>query len=127
MTSGHAAVEILTMSPQQFVAFNAKRYDKLRIEDSQQNEIIAQVGALVKSEHGPLGSIFDGFMPTSYGGTIREIDVPLIQMPTMHEEETNVPRRRTATSPAGSSGFTRWPASAMSTRAITYACIRIHA
>ena len=34
--------------------------------------------------------IFDGFMPTSTGRRSREIDVPLIQMPTMHEVETNV-------------------------------------
>jgi hypothetical protein len=134
MTSGHAAVEMLTTSPQQFTAFNAKRYDKLHIEDGQQNEIIAQVGALVRSDRGPLGKlrvrkmvmagtsmssgtlvnylpahmvfrtpdmqrIFDGFMPTSYGGTIREIDVPLIEMPTMHEEETNVPRRQDSDEP----------------------------
>jgi Alpha/beta hydrolase domain len=135
MTSGHAAVEMLTTSPQQFVAFNAKRYDTLHIEDGQQNEIIAQVGALVKSDRGPLGKlrvrkmvmagtsmssgtlvnylpahmvfrtpdmqrIYDGFMPTSYGGTIREIDVPLIEMPTMHEEETNVPRRQDSDEPS---------------------------
>ena len=43
--------------------------------------------------------IFDGFMPTSYGGTIREIDVPLIEMPTMLEEETNVPRRQDGDEP----------------------------
>jgi hypothetical protein len=134
MSSGHAAVEMLTTSPEQFVAFNAKRYEKLHIEDGQQNEIIAQVGALVKSDRGPLGKsrvrkmvmagtsmssgtlvnylpahmvfrtpdmqrIFDGFMPTSYGGTIREIDVPLIEMPTMQEEETNVPRRQDSDEP----------------------------
>ncbi|HVY66401.1 MAG TPA: alpha/beta hydrolase domain-containing protein [Gammaproteobacteria bacterium] len=134
MSSGHAAVEILTTSPDQFVAQNAKRYEKLRIADGQQNEIIAQVGALVKSDRGPLGKlhvrkmvmsgssmssgtlanylpahmvfrtpdmqrIFDGFMPTSYGGTIREIDVPLIQLPTMLEEETNVPRRQDSDEP----------------------------
>ncbi len=84
----------------------------MKVEDGQQNEIIAQVGALVRSSKGPLGSlrvrkmvmggtsmsagtlinylpahmvfrtpemgrIFDGFMPTSNGSTIREIDVPL--------------------------------------------------
>jgi hypothetical protein len=38
--------------------------------------------------------IFDGFMPTSNGSTIREIDVPMIHMPTMHEVETNVTRRQ---------------------------------
>jgi hypothetical protein len=134
MSSGHAAVEVLTTSPQQFTAMNAKRYEKLKLADGQQNEIIAQVGALVKSDRGPLGKlhvrkmvlagtsmssgtlvnylpahmvfrtpdmqrIFDGFMPTSYGGTIREIDVPLIEMPTMLEEETNVPRRQDSDEP----------------------------
>jgi len=41
-----------------------------------------------------MSRIFDGFMPTSNGSTIREIDVPLIHMPTMHEVETNVTRRQ---------------------------------
>jgi hypothetical protein len=128
MDSGHAAVEVLTTSPQQFTAFNAARYTKLAIADGQQNEIIAQVGALLKSDRGPLPTparkivlagtsmssgtlinylpghmvfrtpdmqrIYDGFLPTSVGSTIREIDVPLIEMPTMHEVETNVPRRQ---------------------------------
>jgi hypothetical protein len=128
MNAGHAAVEILTTSPQPFAAFNAARYGKLAIADGQQNEIIAQVGALLKSDRGPLPTparkivlagtsmssgtlinylpghmvfrtpdmqrIYDGFLPTSVGSTIREIDVPLIEMPTMHEVETNVPRRQ---------------------------------
>jgi hypothetical protein len=135
MDAGHAAVEIVTTSPQQFVAFNGPRYERMRIEDGQQNEIIAQVAALVRSNKGPLGSlrvrkmvmggtsmsagtlinylpahmvfrtpemnrIFDGFMPTSNGSTIREIDVPIIQMPTMHEVETNVTRRQDSDEPS---------------------------
>jgi hypothetical protein len=134
MDAGHAAVEIVTTSPQQFVAFNGPRYERMKIEDGQQNEIIAQVGALVRSSKGPLGAlrvrklvlggtsmsagtlinylpahrvfrtpelnrIFDGFLPTSTGSTIGEIDVPLIQMPTMHEVETNVPRRQDSDEP----------------------------
>jgi len=133
MDSGHAAVEILTTSPQQFTAFNATRYAKLAIADGQQNEIIAQVGALLRSDRGPLPKparkivlagtsmssgtlinylpahmvfrtpdmqrIYDGFLPTSTGSTIREIDVPLIEMPTMHEVETNVPRRQDSDEP----------------------------
>ncbi len=128
MDAGHAAVEIVTTSPQQFVAFNAARYGNLKVENGQQNEIIAQVGALLRSSKSPLAGpvrkmvmggtsmsagtlinylpahmvfrtpemsrIFDGFMPTSNGSTIREIDVPLIHMPTMHEVETNVTRRQ---------------------------------
>jgi hypothetical protein len=133
MDSGHAAVEIVTTSPQQFVAFNAQRYGSLKVENGQQNEIIAQVGALMRSAKSPLtgpvrkmvmggtsmsagtlinylpahmvfrtpemNRIFDGFMPTSNGSTIREIDVPLIQMPTMHEVETNVTRRQDGDEP----------------------------
>lgn len=133
MDSGHAAVEILTTSPQQFTVFNSARYAKLAIADGQQNEIIAQVGALLKSDRGPLPDparkivlagtsmssgtlinylpghmvfrtpdmqrIYDGFLPTSTGSTIREIDVPLIEMPTMHEVETNVPRRQDSDEP----------------------------
>jgi hypothetical protein len=133
MDAGHAAVEIVTTSPQQFVAFNAERYGILKIENGQQNEIIAQVGALMRSSKSPLagpvrkmvmggtsmsagtlinylpahmvfrtpemGRIFDGFMPTSNGSTIREIDVPLIQMPTMHEVSTNVTQRQDGDEP----------------------------
>jgi hypothetical protein len=43
--------------------------------------------------------IYDGFMPTSAGQTIQELDVPLIQLPTMHEVETNVPRRQDSDEP----------------------------
>jgi Alpha/beta hydrolase domain len=134
MDSGHAAVEILTTSRDQFVAFNAERYKNLAIEDGQANDILAQVGALVKSGHGPLGrlkvrktvmsgssmssgtlinylpahmvyrtpdmqDIYDGFIPTSAGQTIMDIDVPLIQMPTMLEAENNVPRRQDSDEP----------------------------
>jgi hypothetical protein len=133
MDAGHAAVEIVTTSPQQFVAFNAARYDNLQVENGQQNEIIAQVAALLRSSRSPLAGpvrklvmggtsmsagtlinylpahmvfrtpemnrIFDGFMPTSTGSTIREIDVPLIEMPTMHEVETNVTRRQDSDEP----------------------------
>jgi alpha/beta hydrolase family protein len=133
MDSGHAAVEILTTSGDPFKTFNAARYDRLKIEDGQQNEIIAQVGALIRSKQSPLGGsvrklvmsgssmssgtlinylpahlvyrtpemqrIFDGFMPTSTGATIMDVDVPLIQLPTLHEVETNVPRRQDSDDP----------------------------
>jgi hypothetical protein len=134
MDSGRAAVEILTTSQDQFVAMNAARYSKLAIADGQQDEIIAQVGALVRSKSALTGGaavrkmvmsgssmssgtlinylpahlvyrtpdmqrIFDGFMPTSVGATIMDIDVPLIQLPTMHEVETNVPRRQDSDEP----------------------------
>jgi len=134
MSSGHAAVEILTTSPKQFTDLNAKRYADLKIEGGQANDILAQVGALVKSDHGPLGKlkvrkmvlsgssmssgtlinylpahmvyrtpdmqhIYDGFMPTSAGQTIMDVDVPLIQLPTMLELENNVPHRQDSDEP----------------------------
>ena len=134
MDSGHAAVEILTTSPAQFVELNPERYRDLKIEDGQANDILAQVGALVKSANGPLGDvavrkmvlagtsmssgtlfnylpahavyrtpdmqhIYDGYFPTSTGGTAAEIDVPIIQMPTMHEVEGNITRRQDSDEP----------------------------
>jgi hypothetical protein len=133
MDAGHAAVEIVTTSPQPFVAFNAARYGGMKVENGQQNEIIAQVGALLRSSKSPLAGpvrkivlggtsmsagtlinylpahmvfrtpemnrIFDGFMPTSTGSTVREVDVPIVQMPTMHEVETNVTRRQDSDEP----------------------------
>jgi hypothetical protein len=127
-------VEILTTSPAQFTALNAKRYEKLAIADGQQNEIIAQVASLIRAKSPLTGGaavrklvmsgtsmsagtlinylpahlvyrtpemqrIFDGFMPTSNGSTIMEIDVPLIQLPTMHEVENTVPRRQDSDEP----------------------------
>ena len=134
MSSGHAAVEILTTSPKQFTDFNDKRYAELVIEDGQASDILAQVGALLKSDRGPFGKlkvrkmvlsgssmssgtlinylpwhmvyrtqdmqhIYDGFMPTSAGQTIMEIDVPLIQLPTMLELENNVTHRQDSDEP----------------------------
>ncbi len=134
MDSGHAAVEILTTSPAQFVAHNSARYADLKIADGQANDILAQVGALMKSDAGPLAGltvrkmvlagtsmssgtlinylpahkvyrtsqmqhVYDGFMPTSTGATIMEVDVPLIELPTLHEVETNVPRRQDSDEP----------------------------
>jgi len=56
MASGHAAVEILTTSPMQFVAQNAARYKGLQIAGGQASEILAQVGALVRTGR-PLGGL----------------------------------------------------------------------
>ena len=134
MDAGHAAAEILTTSPAQFLAHNSARYADLKIADGQANDILAQVGALLKSASGPLAGltvrkmvlagtsmssgtlinylpahkvyrtpqmqhIYDGFMPTSVGATIMEVDVPLIELPTLHEVETNVPRRQDSDEP----------------------------
>jgi len=32
-----------------------------------------------------MGLIYDGFFPTSRGGAVMAVDVPTIQLPTMHE------------------------------------------
>ena len=50
MTSGHIGVEILTSATQGFAEFNPERYKDLQIANGQTNEIIAQVGALLKSK-----------------------------------------------------------------------------
>ncbi len=134
MDEGHAAIEILTTSPEQLVDFNGERYADLEVGDGQANDILAQVGALVKSEQGPLGGpevrnmvlsgssmsagtlinylpahevyrtpamehIYDGYMPTSTGATIQQVDVPMIQLPTMHEVEGNITRRQDGDEP----------------------------
>ncbi|MBI4263529.1 MAG: hypothetical protein HY657_04065 [Acidobacteria bacterium] len=128
MDSGHVAVEITTTSPDQFIEMNAERYADLRIADGQTNEILAQVGALVRSPEGPLAGlavrrmvlggtsmsagtmasylpahmvyrtpdmqpIYDGFLPTSRGGDVMEVDVPVVQIPTMHEVEASLTAR----------------------------------
>jgi hypothetical protein len=49
MNSGHAAVEILTTDPAQFVQVNEARYKDLRVGGGQASEILAQVGALVRA------------------------------------------------------------------------------
>jgi hypothetical protein len=134
MTSGHAAVEILTTSPMQFVELNEARYKPLQIANGQANEILAQVGALIRAG-SPLGGraarkmvlagtsqtagilinylpahmvyrtpdmqrIYDGFMPTSNGATIQDVDVPIVHLPTMHEvSAANITRRQDSDEP----------------------------
>jgi hypothetical protein len=120
MSSGHMAVEVVAGGLQQVIDANKERYKDLQVAGPQTNEIIAQVGALVKSKTGPFAGlavrkmilagtsatagtliqylpahmvyrtpdmqrIFDGFMPTSNGSQIRQIDVPMIHVPTMLE------------------------------------------
>lgn len=122
MTSGHIAAEILTGTSAVPLAANKERYADLTLSNDQTNEILAQVGALIRSKTGPLAGltvrkevlfgtsassailtnylpahmvfrtpdmqhIYDGFMPTSNGTTIMAVDVPLIQVPTQHEQE----------------------------------------
>jgi hypothetical protein len=137
MTAGHIGVEIVTSDPAQFVQFNQARYGDLRIQPGQANEILAQVGALLRSSQAgnPLGGlrvrkmvlagtsasagvlvnylpahmvyrlsdlkpIYDGFLPTSNGANIRQIDVPMIQVPTTTEAmRGNVPTRQDGDAP----------------------------
>ena len=49
MTEGHIGLEILTSATQGFTEFNPERYKDLSVAQGQANEIIAQVGALIKS------------------------------------------------------------------------------
>jgi hypothetical protein len=43
--------------------------------------------------------IYDGFLPMSNGAMIREIDVPLIHVPTMHEVSGNITNRQDGDEP----------------------------
>ena len=127
MSSGHASAEILTTPPAQFVALNEARYKDLKLNGAQTNEILAQVGSLVRSGNlagGPvrkmvLGGtsmtagvlinylpahmvyrtpqmqrIYDGFLPMSNGAMIRDVDVPVIHVPTMHEVSGNITNKQ---------------------------------
>ena len=132
MASGHAAVEILTTPPAQFVALNEARYKNLKLNGAQTNEILAQIGSLVRSGNlagGPVRKmvlagtsmtagvlinylpahmvyrtpqmqrIYDGFLPMSNGSMIRDIDVPMIHVPTMHEVSGNITNRQDSDEP----------------------------
>jgi hypothetical protein len=127
MSSGHAAVEILTTPPAQFTALNEARYRDLKLTGAQTNEILAQVGSLVRSGSvvgGPvrkmvlagtsmtagvlinylpahmvyrtpqMQKIFDGFLPMSNGAMVRDVDVPVIHVPTMHEVSGNITNKQ---------------------------------
>jgi hypothetical protein len=122
MASGHIGLDILTSTHVPLVEFNRARYGELSVAQGQGNDILAQVGALIKSKEpgNPLAGLpsrkmilagtsasaaalinylpahmvyrlpdmsplYDGLLPTSTGATIRQIDVPMIQVPTMTE------------------------------------------
>jgi hypothetical protein len=59
MTEGHIGLEILTTTPQGLADANPDRYKDLVVGNGQANEIIAQVGALLKSNHpdNPLAGV----------------------------------------------------------------------
>jgi hypothetical protein len=54
MTSGHIAAEIVVNSLNLFTDFNKERYASLQATPDQASEILAQVGALIRSADGPL-------------------------------------------------------------------------
>src|SRR5262249_30881293 len=136
MTEGHVGLEILTSATQGFSEFNPERYKGLAVANGQASEIIAQVGALIKSGEkgnplagltvrkmiltGSSGSagvvvnylpthmverladlkpIYDGFMPTSNGVNLRQVDVPMIQVPTMRETMNGATTRQDGDGP----------------------------
>jgi len=128
MSSGHTAVEILTTPPAQFVTLNEARYKDMKTTGSQTNDILAQVGALVRGGGIPVGGpvrkmvlggtsmtagvvinylpahmvyrtpkmerIYDGFLPMSNGALVRDVDVPVIHVPTMHEIVGNITNKQ---------------------------------
>jgi hypothetical protein len=57
MESGHIAAEILTSGPALPQAANRERYADLSMSNDQVNEILAQVGSLVRSPRGPLAGL----------------------------------------------------------------------
>jgi len=59
MSSGHIGVEVLTSATQAFTEFNPERYKDLQIANGQANEVLAQVGALLKSKQAdnPLAGV----------------------------------------------------------------------
>jgi hypothetical protein len=51
MTSGIIGLEILTSTPAGFIAANGARYGAMVVPNGAANDILAQVGALIKSDH----------------------------------------------------------------------------
>ncbi len=57
MDSGHITAEIATVGAQQFAQFNAERYKDIKVGPSQTSDMLAQIGALVRSSKGPLAGL----------------------------------------------------------------------
>jgi hypothetical protein len=57
MDEGHIAVEIDTQGVEQIAAFNPERYGFARFSNDQTNEILAQAGALMKSDQSPIAHL----------------------------------------------------------------------
>lgn len=56
MSAGHIGLEVLTSTHEPFVEFNEQRYRNLRVAPGQAPEILAQVGALMKSKDSPIAA-----------------------------------------------------------------------
>jgi hypothetical protein len=57
MSEGHVALDILTSTHVPFVEFNGERYKDLQVLPGQAPEILAQVGALIKSPTSPVADL----------------------------------------------------------------------
>jgi hypothetical protein len=57
MTSGHIAVDITIGGIQQVIDANPQRYAGFAVTGGQASEILAQVGALIKSKQGPMAGL----------------------------------------------------------------------
>ena len=56
MSEGHIGLDVLTSTHEPFVEFNDQRYRNLRVVQGQAPEILAQVGALMKSKESPIAA-----------------------------------------------------------------------
>jgi len=57
MTEGHVALDVLTSAPDAFIERNPERYKGFQVAQGQASEIIAQVGALIKSKQSPIAAL----------------------------------------------------------------------
>jgi hypothetical protein len=57
MSEGHIGLDILTSTHVPFVEFNGERYKDLQVGQGQAPEILAQVGALIKSAQSPIAQL----------------------------------------------------------------------
>jgi len=57
MDSGHIAVEVSTLGADQIREFNSNRYGDIQISPTQTSEVLAQAGALIKSEQSPIADL----------------------------------------------------------------------
>src|SRR5688500_16849439 len=57
MDAGHVALDVLTSTHEPFVEFNPERYKGFQVLPGQASEILAQVGALVRSKQSPIAAL----------------------------------------------------------------------